>query len=128
MEESIKSRVILILGILTIIFFIGTIGSCNSASRLKSSKNEEIIKRLDAEENKNKVEQEIQKLTLKLDNLAKELEDTKILLQTTNKALLQEQLISQSMKEELTKVTKLKDKLEEDLKELLMTEKEKTRK
>ncbi len=35
--------------------------------------------------------------------------------------LLQEQLVNQSLKEELEKVTKLKEKLEDDLKEALTT-------
>ena len=60
--------------------------------------------------------------------LEKELEDTKAENETTKKALLQEQLVSQSLKEELQKVTKLKETLEDDLKDALVKVKSKSAK
>jgi chromosome segregation ATPase len=121
MEEIIKNRVILILSILTIIFFMVTVGSCSNAYRQKSARDKEMATRLDLEEKMNKFTQE--KLTIegKLNSLTQGLEEEKAAHQATKKALLQEQLVNQSLKEELQKVTKLKEALEEDLKEALVT-------
>lgn len=121
MEESIKNRVILILGILTIIFFIGTVGSCSNAAHLKSSRDKEMATRLDLEEKISKFVQEKQSIETMVNSLSQELEEEKAAHQATKKALLQEQLVNQSLKEELVKVTKLKEALEEDLKEALVT-------
>ena len=107
MEENIKNRVILILAILTIIFLMGAIRSCSTTKKLKTT-----LIELDKEKAA----------------LGKELEDTKAENETTKKALLQEQLVSQSLKEELQKVTKLKETLEDDLKDALVKNKAKSAK
>lgn len=127
MEESIKNRAILILGILTAIFFIGTVGSCSNTSRLRSSRDKEMTTRLDLEEKMSKFMQEKQGLEKKLKELTEGLDAEKAGHQVTQKALLQEQLVNQSLKEEITKVTKLKEALEEDLKEALVTGKSKAK-
>lgn len=127
MEESLKDRIILILSILTAIFFIGTVGSCGNTLRLRSSRDKEMALRLDSEEKINKFMQENQTLEKKLNDLTQELEAEKAGHQATQKALLQEQLVNQSLKEEIAKVTKLKEALEEDLKEALVTGKVKSR-
>ncbi|MDP2831088.1 MAG: hypothetical protein Q8O02_02415, partial [Candidatus Omnitrophota bacterium] len=48
-----------------------------------------------------------------------ESEELKAALEAIKKALLQDQLVNMSLKEELQKVTKLKEKLEEDLRQAL---------
>jgi len=121
MEESLKNRVILILVILTAIFFIGTIGSCASAHRNKVAFNREMTSRLNSEEQLNKFTQEKTALENKMKAATQELDQEKTAHEATNKALLQEQLINQSLKDELQKVTKLKDTLEENLKDALVT-------
>jgi protein subunit release factor A len=63
----------------------------------------------------------------KASEFKKELQETKVGLEVAKKALLQEQLASQSLKEELEKVTKLKETLEEDLKEALVGKSEKSK-
>lgn len=123
MEESIKNRVILILAILTAIFFIGTIGSCSNAHRLKIARDAEMTKRLDLEENMTKFMQEKAASDAKTKSLAQQLEEEKAAHEATKKALQQEQLVNQSLNEELQKVTKLKEALEEDLKEALVKSK-----
>lgn len=121
MEDIFKNRVILILGILTIIFFVLTIGSCSNAYQLKRARNKEMVTRLDAEEKLSKFAQEKTIMEEKLNKVTEELEEEKVASTATKKALLQEQLINQSLKEELQKVIKLKEALEEDLKEALVT-------
>jgi uncharacterized protein YlxW (UPF0749 family) len=128
MEESLKSRVILILGITTIIFFIFAVGSCGNASRMKGARDKEMATRLDLEEKMSKYTQDKTRLDDKLKNTASALEEEKNAHQATKKTLLQEQLVSQSLKEEILKVTKLKEALEDDLKKCLAGGGKKTRK
>lgn len=113
MGEAVKSRIILILSVLTVIFFIGTIGSCGSARKQKIAKDKEMATRLDLEENTGKLESQIA-------SLSQQLQQEEVAHETTRKALLQEQLLNETLKEELEKVTKLKEALEEDLKEALI--------
>ncbi|MCM8781151.1 MAG: hypothetical protein NC908_04435 [Candidatus Omnitrophica bacterium] len=120
MEETLKDRLILILGILTVIFFIGMVGSCSNLNRYKTQRDKEIANRLDLEE---KLTQDKQLLEKRLSSLTQELEEEKAAHQATKKALLQEQLVNQSLKEELQKVSELKNALEEDLKEALIKNK-----
>lgn len=127
MEEAIKGRVILILGILAVIFLVGTIGSCASAGRMKFARDKEMATRLDLEEKISKFSQEKSAMDQKIKSVAQSLEEEKVAHQTTKKALLQEQLVGQSLKEELAKVTKLKEALEEDLKEALVNSKKSKR-
>ncbi len=119
MEETIKTRIIVILAILSTMFFIMTIGSCSSAQRQKLSRDKEMATRLDLEEKMSKFLQEKTAFDEKLKAKDKELEEEKAAHQATKKALVQEQLVDQSLKEELQKMTKLKEALEDDLKEAL---------
>lgn len=130
MEESLKTRIILILGILSVIFFITSVGSCSGSRRVQLLRDSEMAKRLDAEEKLNKAAQDKTRAEEKSSLKEKELEEEKAAHQATKKALVQEQLVNQSLKEELQKVSKLKEALEEDLKEALVagkTSKHKTK-
>jgi predicted Holliday junction resolvase-like endonuclease len=120
MEETLKNRLILILGILTVICFFSTVSSCVNAQRHRSARDKEMLTRLDLEEKMNKAGQERQVLEKKLTAISQELAQEKSIHDTTKKELLQEKAVAQSLKEELGKVTKLKDKLEDDLKEALV--------
>lgn len=124
MEEGIKSRIILILAILTAIFFVGTLHSCVTSAKLKSAL---------SELNKEKAvswdaEQKMSDLKEQKASADKQLEDAKGEAGAAQKALLQEQLVTNSLKEELEKITRLKEKLEEDLKEALVENKSKSKK
>jgi septal ring factor EnvC (AmiA/AmiB activator) len=124
MEEDIKNRAIVILAILSIIFLMGVIRSCNMAGELKRT-----LIELDKEKAVSwDSQQQMNELKKEKAALEKELEDTKAENETTKKALLQEQLVSQSLKEELQKVTKLKERLEDDLKDVLVKDKSKSAK
>lgn len=128
MEENLKNRIILILAILSLIFFLASLGSCANVRRLKAIRDKEMFSRLDLEEKMSKFMQEKQAAEEKLKALTQELDEEKVAYQASKKALLQEQLVNQSLKEELQKVTKLKEALEEDLKEALVSGKQKTKK
>ncbi|MDP2941427.1 MAG: hypothetical protein Q8N85_04140 [Candidatus Omnitrophota bacterium] len=120
MEESLKTRIILILGVLSAILLIICVGSCSGSRRVQNVRDSEMAKRLDAEEKLSKTLQEKNKSDEKLALREKELEEEKAAHQATKKALVQEQLVNQSLKEELQKVSKLKEALEDDLKEALV--------
>jgi hypothetical protein len=121
MEEGAKNKLILILAVLAAIFFVTTLGSCNNYRMQKTAKNKEMATRLDLEEKMAKYVPEKAVLEQKLNSATQALEEEKTAHQATKKALLQEQLVNQSLKEELEKVVKLKETLEEDLKEALAT-------
>lgn len=120
MEETIKNRIILVLAILTAIFFVATVNSCSNTYRQKTARDKEMAARLDLEEKMNKVTQEKAATEEKLN---KELEEETTAHQATKKSLEQEQLVNQTLKEELQRVTKLKEAIEEDLKEALVKNK-----
>lgn len=120
MPETLKTRIILILSVLSAILFIGTIGSCSNAGRQKGARDKEMLIRLDLEEKMSKSGQEKGALTDKLNAANAALEEERAAHEAAKKVLTQEQLINQSLKEELQKVTKLKEALEEDLKEALI--------
>lgn len=119
MEEAMKSRLILILSVLCVILLISTIGSCSNAYRQKGARDKEMVARLDLEEKMSKFTQEKAAITDKLKAKDQELQEDKATLEATKKLLVQEQLVGQSLKDELTKVTKLKEALEGELREAL---------
>ena len=119
MEESLKNRIILILSILTVILFIGLISSCNNTYRQKLARDKEMSSRLDMEEKMGKFSQEKSVIEEKLKASQKELDEEKAAHQATGKALMQEQLVNISLKDELVKVARHKETLEKDLKEAL---------
>ncbi len=123
MDEAMRERLILILGVLTAMLFISTVSSCGSAYKNKLAQNKEAIKRMDLEEKFSKLSEVKAKQDEKLAALQKEVDEEKAGHQTTRKALVQEQLVNDSLKEELAKTTKLKEALEEDLKQALVQSK-----
>ena len=120
MDENLKNRIVIILGILAAIFFFGTLSSCNSAMRQKAARDKEMAARLALEEKTSKYAQEKSALEEKAKARENEALELKASLEATKKALVQDQLVAQSLKEELEKVTKLKETLEEDLKQALV--------
>jgi serine phosphatase RsbU (regulator of sigma subunit) len=121
MEEAIKARVILILAILTAIFIFTTIGANSTAAKYKSKLDNEIAARMGSEEKLAGFSKEKTAWQADLQNIQLQLEGEKAANEATKKALAQEQLINQSLRDELEKITKLKEKLEENLKEALVS-------
>lgn len=128
MEEAIRNRIILILAVLCIILFIGSLSSCGNVYRLKRLRDKEMAMRLDIEEKINKFSQENATLQERLNRKDVELTEERSSHQATKKAMAQEQLVNESIKDELQKVTKLKETLEADLKEALVACKTKSKK
>jgi small-conductance mechanosensitive channel len=118
MEENIKNRIILILGVSTLIFLLISLRSCSDAQQYRKARDKERDMKFEVEEKFTR-----EKLTMeeKLNAKEKELQEEKAGHGASKKALVQEQLVNQSLKEELLKVTKLKEALEEDLKEALVS-------
>ncbi|HTY45392.1 MAG TPA: hypothetical protein VMD52_05335 [Patescibacteria group bacterium] len=123
MEEVIKTRVIIILSVIAVIFFLLSVSSCLGARNQKLALDRERAASWDSEQRMSKFLQEKKALDVKLDGLTKDLEAEKAGHEATKKTLIQEQMINNSLKEELQKITKLKEALEEDLKEALMAAK-----
>lgn len=117
LNEALKNRIVIILAVLLAIFFFSSLSSCNSAMRIKASRDKEMANRIVLEEKMSKFSQDRSSLEEKAKAKEKEVEELKQALDTANKSLVQEQLINQSLKEELEKITKLRDTLETDLKQ-----------
>ena len=109
MEDNLNNRIVIILAILSCLFFFGTLSSCNSAMRQKAGRDKEMAARLQLEEKMNKFSQERSALEEKIKAKEKEAEEAKAALEEAKRILVQEQLINQSLKDELQKVTKLKE-------------------
>ena len=120
MEEFIKNRVIIASSIVGLIFLVVAVGSCHDALRQKAGRNKEMAARLDAEEKLSKYIQEKSTIDAQLAKITQELAAEKTAHQSTKSALLQEQLVNKSLKEELEKVIRLKEALEVNLKEALV--------
>jgi hypothetical protein len=108
-----KDRIIVILAMLAAVFFIGTIGSCSNAFQQKKARDKEMALRLDLEERVSKFQNQINKRD-------EAFEAEKLAHSTTSAALSEAQSTIEKLKSELKKVGKLKDTLEDDLKEALV--------
>ncbi len=125
MEDNIKNKIIIILALLAVIFLVVSFGSCNNFHKQKLSRNKEMAMRLDLEEKLSKLYQDKNNLERDLKTISKDFEGEQIAHDATKETLSQEQLANQNLKEELEKVTKLKEILEADLKEALVGNKTK---
>lgn len=123
MKELFKAKPVVMLSILSVVLFVFNIGSCLSSCSQNSERKKEMAQRLDIEEKMTKGNQEKAALLEKLKAKEKELEEEKAAFQAAKKALTQEQLVGQNLKDELQKVTKLKEALEENLKAALVANK-----
>ncbi len=116
MDETLKNRVVIILAVIAALLFFATLSSCNSAWHQKSAHDKELAARIMLEERISKFSQEKSALEEKAKARENEAAALKVALDTAKKAQVQEELVNQSLKEELDKVTKLKEILENDLK------------
>ena len=119
MDEGLKNRIILVLGVLAIVFFITSINSCQDAAKQKKIVNQEKLGRMELEEKTLNLSNRNSELEQKIAQLQETLNQQNATHQATQQTLTQE---ITRLKEELEKVTKLKDKLEEDLKEALVSQ------
>jgi hypothetical protein len=119
-EENLKGRLGLVLGILNVIFLLLWVSSCNDVRKFKNARDKEMNTRLGFEEKLGEFTKQKTILEDKLNNIQQELAEGKAALESTKKSLIQEQLIANSLKSELEKISRLKEALEEDLKEALV--------
>jgi septum formation inhibitor MinC len=117
MDERFKNLAIVILGVLCLLFLIGTVSSCSNAYRQKFAKDKEMASRLDLEEKLSKLTHDKVAVEEKLKAKDKEILEASVGLAGAKKSLIEEQMINQSLKEELTKVSKVKEALEQELKD-----------
>lgn len=123
MEENLKGRLVLILGILSVIFLLLWISSCNDVRKFRSAKDKEMNLRLDSEQKRDEYMKQKASLEEKIVRVESALDEEKATLESTKKALSQEQMVSNSLKSELEKINKLKEQLENDLKNALVKNK-----
>lgn len=107
-----KDRIIVALAVVTLLLFILNIGSCINAYNQNTLRKKEMLQRMELEEKSGKVVQERAGLAQELEAKNKELAEEKANFEAAKKRLIQEQLVSESLKSELEKVTKLKEALE----------------
>ncbi|MBM3244161.1 MAG: hypothetical protein FJZ12_04955 [Candidatus Omnitrophica bacterium] len=119
MEQFFKNRLVVILSILSVSLLVINIGSCVGSYSQNSLRKKEMAQRIQAEEKLMAFSSEKASLADRLKAKEKELDEERVAFQATKSALLQEQLVCQTLKEELQKVTKVKEALETDLKKAL---------
>lgn len=127
-EDAVKNRIILIVSTLCLIFFFWAIGAHSEIGKYKKNMQDEIRKRIEMEEQNTNFLKEKSNFMESLKQLTAQLEEEKAVNQATKKALVEEQLMNDSLKQELEKETRLKQVLEENLKEALMKESQRQKK
>ena len=118
-----NNRPVFGLVVLSSVLFVSNIGSCINSYSQDSARKKEMAQRMDLEEKLSKFTQEKTSVSEGLKAKEKELEAEKVSSEAVKKALAQEQLVCQNLKEELERVTRLKEALEDDLKEALAANK-----
>lgn len=121
MNDLLKNKPLLALAVAGVVLLVITVSSCNSAASYRRMYNEEYGKRMDAEESSHRQEKEFASLQGRTAALEGELAQEKTARQTAETALLQERLVNESLKKELEKVTRMKEALEQDLKQALLS-------
>jgi len=122
MDENLKNRLLITLCVFSLVFFFSTLSSCNSTMHEKASRNKEMAMRLALEERISKFSQETASLQEKAKAKEIEAQELKVKLGEVEKNLAQNQLLNQSLKEELQKASFLKQCQESDSKEALVNE------
>ena len=111
-----NNKTVIILGVSTLVLLIFSIASCANVYNKDYLRKKEMLQRMETEEKISKSAQESAACAQKLKTIQKDLDDEAAAHLATKKALIQEQMISQSLKDDLQKVTKLKEALEAELK------------
>ena len=120
MSKIFKNRLAIVISAVACVLLVFAVSSCRDAFKQRSARQKEIAVRMDAEEGLDKAIKEKNSCLQKAAALTKDLESGKAALAEAKKALGQEQLINQSLKEELQKVSRVKEALEDELKNALL--------
>jgi len=114
-----KNRVVIILSGLALVLLVFNICSCVNAHNQSSARKKEMFQRMELEEKSGKLALENANTAGKLKELQKQLEQEATANLETKKILTQEQLMNNSLKEDLQKLNKAKETLEEELRKQL---------
>jgi hypothetical protein len=106
MEGLLKNKVFLFSVVLNLTLLIFAIASCSETQRQQQRVDEEMYKRMDAEDRLENSAKERQGIEESIASLRQQLEDERASHELTKKALLHEQLVGKAIKEELNRVTK----------------------
>lgn len=104
MIDLTKNKVFLFSVILNIALFVFLMASCSETSRQKQRIDKEMYQRLEAEDKLENSAKERQVLEESIAAVRKQLEEEKVSHEMNKKALLQERLVIQGVKEELDRV------------------------
>ncbi|MCX7927742.1 MAG: hypothetical protein N2606_06375 [Candidatus Omnitrophica bacterium] len=119
MEEKMRIRLLIAAVITNIILLLILFSSCNKAAQYQKARVKEMDMRLDREKQLADMERQKVSCQTQLQQLITENSQLKEQLETTKKLLMQEQLVSASLKEELLKINKAKLALEEEVKSMM---------
>ena len=123
MEDAAKNRIMMILVIVGLIFFLLWIGANTSLNKQRQLAVSKGALSMDLEEKNARLEKDKSSLTEELKNTQAQLAEEKKRREEVKLALSQEQIAAGVFKVELERLTKLKETLEEDLKEALEAKK-----
>jgi septal ring factor EnvC (AmiA/AmiB activator) len=124
MEEAAKNRIVLVLAALTVIFFVTSVSSCFNTRREKADREKEMGLRMDLEEKLGKATTELKN---NIGELNRTLNEEKKSHEATKAALAEAQSLNNNLTLELEKTNKLKDTLEGDLKDALVSPSQKSK-
>ena len=110
MEGLLKNKVFLFSVLLNFSLLALWIASCSELRTEKAYHDKDLSDKLIAEESLDKIDKEKQGLQDQIDSLKEQLEQEKASHELTEKALLQEQVTTKAVKEELSRVTKTGEK------------------
>lgn len=127
MEDGAKNKLIFLSAVLIVILTVFSLGFYNNSRKQRLAFDKEKSARFDLEDKINNLGREKDSIEQKLSALSKEFEAEKAAHQADKNTLQQEQLVTQTLKDELQRMVKLKEALEKDLKEALVRDKEKSR-
>lgn len=119
MDEQLKERILFTCVIFAVVSLILAIGSGISAQRNKVKFQKEMALRLELEENLENSKFVFSALEEEIKKLQNQVDIEKEARQDIEEELKQEQLVSKALKEELIKTDRLKEILENNLKEAL---------
>jgi septal ring factor EnvC (AmiA/AmiB activator) len=120
LDENLKNRLLLILGVFVVFLMFTTANSCNSARTEREKRQREVAQRLDSEEKADVSQKQLTTLQDKLKDTETKLMEAAKELDGLKKQSVQEQMVNESLKTEIDKLSKLKEALEADLKEALV--------
>ncbi len=122
-----KNKVVLGLAVGNVLFLILAASSCNASYKYKKLKDKEAEMRFDSQEKAERTMRERQTVEETLKQATSALEEERGLRQAAEKSLTQQQMVNDSLKAEIEKLRKLKEKLELEIKETLATGKSVTK-